>query len=57
MDLKCSNIKIFIIHVAIDFSENLIRNYGKVLRKKWTHCGLKKCVIVISKLRLKNRPP
>jgi hypothetical protein len=45
MNLKCKiipNIKIFnlfIIHVAIDVSENLIKNYGWVLRKKWTHCG------------------
>jgi hypothetical protein len=40
MNLKCkiiSNIKIFnffIIHVAINFSENIIKNYGWVSRKK-----------------------
>ncbi len=81
MNLKCkiiSNIKIFnffIIHVVIDFGENLIKNYGWVFKKRmdllWTFemmtlclshienekCGFKKYVIVISKLKLKNRPP
>jgi hypothetical protein len=39
------NIKIFnffIIDVTIDFSENLVKNYGLVLKKEWTHCELSK---------------
>jgi predicted KAP-like P-loop ATPase len=48
MDIKCKvvfNIKIItilIIHVAINLSENHIKKYGWILRKKWTHNWLLK---------------
>jgi len=47
MNLKCKIISIkifnsFIIHVTMDFSENLIKNYGWVLKIEWIHCGLLK---------------
>jgi hypothetical protein len=49
MDIKCKVvfnikiIKILIIHVAIDLSENHILKYGWILWKKWTHNWLLKC--------------
>jgi hypothetical protein len=44
MNLKCKlNIKLlFFMLVAIDFNENLVKNYGCSFFFKWTHNGLLK---------------
>ncbi len=33
-------VNFFVIHIAIDFLNNHIKNYGWILRKKWTHSEL-----------------
>jgi hypothetical protein len=40
---------------VIYFIENIIKNYGWVLRKEWTHCGLLKwCHYVCHTYKIKN---
>jgi len=48
MNFKCKVIfyinivNFLIIHVVIDFSDNHIKEYGLILRKKWIHNELLK---------------